>query len=90
MPKKSANQSTEALNAAKGLRTNSMEDLQLIDDQTLAQLLDIDPRTPAQWRFTGRYKAELPVVRVGRCCRYRLCDVKTFIENQIDRNGTPN
>ncbi|MGL4233434.1 MAG: hypothetical protein ACRCWJ_18860 [Casimicrobium sp.] len=55
----------------------------LIDDKKLAELFDIDERTPAQWRYTGKYKKELPVIRIGRCCRYRLADAIALIEQQL-------
>ena len=63
-----------------------IKDIQLIDDKQLADLFGVDERTPAQWRYTGRFKDELPVVRIGRCCRYRLADAQKFIANHLQQN----
>jgi hypothetical protein len=60
----------------------------LIDDDTLAKLLDVSPRTPAQWRYTGKFKKELPTIKVGRNRRTRLVDALAFIENQLTAGGT--
>jgi len=53
---------------------------EFLDDRTLADLLSISEKTPAQWRFTGKFTEELPFYKFGRCVRYRREDVETFIE----------
>lgn len=51
-----------------------------LDDRALAELLNISEKTPAQWRFTGKFSEELPFYKFGRCVRYRREDVEAFIE----------
>jgi excisionase family DNA binding protein len=51
-----------------------------LDDRALADLLGISEKTPAQWRFTGKFSEELPFYKFGRCVRYRREDVEAFIE----------
>ena len=42
-----------------------------------AEVLGVRPETLAVWHCTGRYK--LPVVKVGRSCRYRLADLEAWL-----------
>ena len=53
---------------------------EFLDDRVLAELLNISDKTPAQWRFTGKFAEELPFYKFGRCVRYRREDVEAFIE----------
>ncbi|TDQ93238.1 helix-turn-helix domain-containing protein [Paraburkholderia silvatlantica] len=53
---------------------------EFLDDRALAVLLNISEKTPAQWRFTGKFTDELPFYKFGRCVRYRREDVEAFIE----------
>lgn len=53
---------------------------EFLDDRALAVLLNISEKTPAQWRFTGKFTEELPFYKFGRCVRYRREDVEAFIE----------
>jgi excisionase family DNA binding protein len=52
---------------------------EFLDDRALADLLNISEKTPAQWRFTGKFTDELPFYKFGRCVRYRREDVDAFI-----------
>lgn len=52
---------------------------EFLDDRTLAELLCISEKTPAQWRFTGKFSEELPFYKFGRAVRYRREDVEAFI-----------
>jgi len=45
-----------------------------------AQILGIKPQTLAYWRCVGRY--DLPYIKVGKNCRYRLSDIEAFIESR--------
>ena len=49
-------------------------------DAELAKALDVSPRAPAQWRYLGKYKDELPFVKIGRLVRYRDDVALSFIE----------
>jgi excisionase family DNA binding protein len=48
----------------------------LVSRREAAQLLGLQPQTLAKWAMTGKI---LPVVRIGRSCRYRLSDVNRLI-----------
>ena len=49
----------------------------LLTRKEAAQLLGVRPETLAVWHCLGRYK--LPLVKVGRSCRYRLSDLEAWI-----------
>jgi hypothetical protein len=53
---------------------------EFLDDRALAVTLNISAKTPAQWRFTGKFSQELPFYKFGRCVRYARKDVDAFIE----------
>lgn len=53
-----------------------------LDDRALASLLGIAEKTPAQWRYTGKFSKELPFYRFGRSVRYRRSDIEAFIANR--------
>lgn len=52
---------------------------EFLNDRALADLLNISEKTPAQWRFTGKFSEDLPFYKFGRCVRYRREDVEAFI-----------
>jgi excisionase family DNA binding protein len=49
----------------------------LLTRKEAAEVLGVKPETLAVWHCTGRYK--LPVVKVGRSCRYRLADLEKWL-----------
>lgn len=49
----------------------------LLARKEAAEVLGVRPETLAVWHCTGRYK--LPVVKVGRSCRYRLADLEAWL-----------
>jgi excisionase family DNA binding protein len=49
----------------------------LLTRKEAAEVLGVRPETLAVWHCTGRYK--LPVVKVGRSCRYRLADLEAWL-----------
>jgi len=57
----------------------------LIDTDTAAQLLSIQPSTLAKWRSTGEHHIQF--VRIGRSVRYRTCDLRHWIESNSERGG---
>ncbi|CAB3768624.1 helix-turn-helix domain-containing protein [Paraburkholderia solisilvae] len=66
----------------KTVQTSSLQSKALnnfLDDRALADLLNISKKTPAQWRFTGKFSKELPFYKFGRSVRYRREDVEAFI-----------
>lgn len=52
----------------------------LLDDIDTGNALDVSPGTLAVWRSTGRYN--LPYVKMGRKVRYRVGDLRAFIESR--------
>mgnify|MGYP001277143990 CR=1 FL=1 len=59
-------------------------DLILVDNKQAAQILQINEKTLANWRSSGKSPK---YVKVGRCIRYRLSDLTTWIEAN-SRNHT--
>jgi excisionase family DNA binding protein len=49
----------------------------LLTREEAAEVLGVKPETLAVWACTGRYK--LPMVKVGRSCRYRLADLEAWL-----------
>jgi excisionase family DNA binding protein len=49
----------------------------LLTRKEAAEVLGVRPETLAVWHCTGRYT--LPVVKVGRSCRYRLADLESWL-----------
>jgi excisionase family DNA binding protein len=49
----------------------------LLTRKEAAEILGVRPETLAVWHCTRRYK--LPVVKVGRSCRYRLADLEQWL-----------
>jgi len=52
----------------------------LLDETQAAQYLNVEARTLAVWRSTGRY--DLPFVKIGRCVRYKKSDLDAWIEKR--------
>ena len=54
-----------------------------------AEYIGVQPQTLAAWASTGRY--DLPFVRVGRLCKYRLADLEAFLARRtvgsVDSDG---
>lgn len=48
-------------------------------DEDFAFLLKTHPRTIAQWRYLGKYKDELPYIKIGKMVRYTDEVIAKFI-----------
>lgn len=59
---------------------DALPDSHLLDDIDAAAVLDTSPGTLAVWRSTGRYA--LPFIKVGRKVRYRVGDLRAFLEKR--------
>ena len=46
-----------------------------------AEFLGVTVGTLAVWHCTGRHK--IPMVKVGRSCRYRLADLEAWVESRM-------
>ena len=53
----------------------------LWSDADLTALLKIHPRTPAQWRYLGKFKKELPYIKIGKTVRYTDEVVAKFLQS---------
>ena len=53
--------------------------IELLTRVEAAKILGLKPQTLAAWAMTGRH---LPFVKIGRAVRYKLADVKEFIDQQ--------
>ena len=68
---------------AKTGTTYTLDDIaesQLLDDAQSGQALGVKTTTLAIWRSTGRYA--LPYIKVGRLVRYKVGDIRAFIERR--------
>ena len=54
---------------------------QLLTRKEAAKYLGTKESTLAVWACTKRY--QLPMVKVGRLAKYRLCDLTAFIEKRL-------
>jgi helix-turn-helix protein len=53
---------------------------ELLSDEELAAILEVAPKTPAQWRHRGvgpRY------IKYGRIVRYRPSDVREYVNKHV-------
>ena len=57
----------------------------LLDENSAAQFLQVEPGTLSVWRCTGRYK--IPFIKVGRLVRYRQSDLNAWLESRTRTNG---
>jgi excisionase family DNA binding protein len=57
----------------------------LLDENSAAQFLQVEPGTLSVWRCTGRYK--IPFIKVGRLVRYRRSDLEAWLESRTLNNG---
>lgn len=56
-----------------------MADNDLVTSKEAARYLGVCPATIMKWRVRNRYN--LPFIRIGRMCKYRLSDLAKFLEN---------
>ncbi len=66
--------------------TTHSNDHKLLTSQEAADLLGIVRSTLYQWTYNKRYN--LPVVKIGKYCRYRLSDLLEFIEKRTVNKPT--
>lgn len=62
------------------MTTHQKESHILYTRKQAAEFLGIKENTLAVWLTTKRY--DLPVVKVGRLCKYRLSDLLEFLDKQ--------
>lgn len=64
---------------------DSLPDSQLLSDSQAAEFLTLAVGTLSVWRSTGRHA--LPYLKVGRAVRYRMGDLRAWLEKR-ERNNT--
>lgn len=57
----------------------------LLNRQEAADLLGVTKGTLEVWACVKRYN--LPVIKIGRLCKYRLSDLIEFIDSRTQSNG---
>lgn len=57
----------------------------LLTRKEAAEFLGIKENTLAIWHCSKRYK--LPVIKVGRLCKYRSSDLLQFLEERTNPNA---
>ncbi len=63
-----------------------MDELKLLNRKQAADFLGVKPQTLASWACNRRYA--LPVVRIGRTCRYRPADLMAWIAARTECSAT--
>tara|TARA_Y100000389_G_C17400450_1_gene485025 strand:- start:417 stop:617 length:201 start_codon:yes stop_codon:yes gene_type:complete len=58
----------------------------LLTRKEAAEFLGIKENTLAIWHCSKRYK--LPVIKVGRLCKYRSSDLLQFLEERTNPNNS--
>lgn len=49
----------------------------------LTAFLKLHPRTLAQWRYLGKFKNELPYIKIGKTVRYTDEAVAKFLQSNL-------
>jgi excisionase family DNA binding protein len=57
----------------------------LVGPEEAAKLLGVSPGTLSVWRTTGRYN--LPYVKIGQKVKYKIEDLRAFIERRTRNTG---
>lgn len=58
----------------------------LLTRQEAAAFLNVKESTLASWHSTQKY--HIPLIKIGRCARYRLSDLLAFVERRtVNRVG---
>lgn len=60
---------------------NALPTSSLLPENEAAKVLGVKPETLTCWRCTRR--VDIPYVKIGRCVRYRVGDLRTFIEANL-------
>lgn len=60
--------------------SDSLNSTLLVDAKRAAQMLSVSPRK--LWAMTFEDEPALPHVRIGRCVRYAIDDLKRWIDSQ--------
>jgi DNA-binding Xre family transcriptional regulator len=58
----------------------------LLSRKEAAQFLGVKENTLAIWACNKRYN--LPVIKVGRLCKYRLSDLISFLDERTNSNDS--
>ncbi len=67
------------------MSANVVEKPILLSRDEAAEYLGVRPQTLAIWKLTGRYN--LPVIKVGRFCKYRKSDLDAWLERRTVGGG---
>lgn len=74
--------STDGAGSAGGRLTRfSRFQSELLTRIEAAEYLGVTPETLAVWHCTKRYP--IPVVKIGKLCKYRKADLDAFIESRV-------
>ena len=62
----------------------TLPDSALVGQPQAAEFLDLSEQALQIWRTTGRY--DLPYCKIGRKVRYRMGDLRQFIEKRMRKH----
>lgn len=61
---------------------------ELLTREQTAAIIKVAKATLSDWAATGKHRAELPYIRLGKRCYYRAADVNSFAERLFAASAT--
>jgi excisionase family DNA binding protein len=63
----------------------TIDNNQLVDNKTAAEILQISHRTLMIWRSSGRYG--IPYIKIGTKVRYKRGDLQAWLDSRYNTTG---
>ena len=64
---------------------NTIDNNQLVDNETAAAILQVSPGTLMVWRSSGRYG--IPYIKIGAKVRYKRGDLQAWLDSRYNTTG---
>jgi len=63
----------------------TLDNNQLVDNKTAAEILQVSPGTLMVWRSSGRYS--IPYIKIGAKVRYKRSDLQDWLDSRYNATG---
>jgi len=63
----------------------TLDNNQLVDNETAAAIIQVSPRTLMVWRSSGRYS--IPYIKIGAKVRYKRSDLQAWLDSRYNATG---
>jgi len=63
----------------------TLDNNQLVDNETAAAILQVSPGTLMVWRSSGRYS--IPYIKIGAKVRYKRSDLQAWLDSRYNATG---